>query len=92
MRSSVSGPYDVVGGIIMSFTFDYVNAQGYNCWGDSFTLKRTYQGHDGVIMSRWVGMIKLGLLQLGLFALYIFIITRFSSEQQLKIIINSKLK
>lgn len=92
MRSSVSGPYDVVGGIIMSFTFDYVNAQGYSCWGDSFTLKRTYQGHDGVIMSRRVGMIKLGLLLLGLFALYIFIITRFSSEQQLKIIINSKLK
>ena len=46
----------------MSFTFDYVNVQWYSCWGDSFTLKRTYQGHDGEIMSRRVGMIKLGLL------------------------------
>jgi len=55
MRPSVSGPYDLVGGIIMSFTFDYVNVQWYSCWGDS-TLKRTYQGHDGVIMSGRVGM------------------------------------
>ena len=61
MRSSVSEPYDLVGGIIMSFTFDYVNVQWYSSWGDS-TRKRTYQGHDGVIMSRRVGMIKLGLL------------------------------
>ena len=69
MRSSVSGPYDLVGGIIMSFTFDYVNVQWYSCWGDSFTLKRTYERHDGVIMSRRVGMIKLGLLTARVFAL-----------------------
>ena len=44
-------------------------SSGIAVGADSFTLKRTYQGHDGVIMSRRVGMIKLGLLTARVFAL-----------------------